>query len=514
MVIWSRSAAVACLALLCFASTGLGDIILGDWESTLEDWAVVDTNFAATPGMTPGATLHSHSLGISAATDKADGWKEVIQKSWGGWWQLTPFQNETTVSVDVTVIASEWALDSNDGNDWGIKPIENLVVAGPSNWWEQLTPNTIPDFSGDSNRPGVWKPVDGDTTFTYTFTVPGRGSDMFVNLVFITNRGTVNTVGNIYLDNARIITPPMLITKCAVTAGKTQYTDNNDFNDMKDTFSASGTVNLPADINTISSVGVEIASVTDIHTVYSETLSDFNAAVVNAKGKYTHTAKVIKGQEGKITSLKIDFRKGTFNLAGKNLDLTGLSCPLQLRFIMDTNTYNGNASETVVNGKKLIPTRLMRLYGDKLVVTKAKAKHNATKPSADTLTIKGEIAVADMNIVANEPNLFEVDVNLIWGDVNDFNNAHTFTIPAGSFTASKKGHIYKCKKVNPDVTPVEDADTNTLVAATIDLDKCTFTASISKANNIYAEKLGTAVFGIRFDTETGDFNEVNNCTLP
>ena len=90
----------------------------------------------------------------------------------------------------------------------------------------------------------------------------------------------------------------------------------------------------------------------------------------------------------------------------------------------------------------------MRLYDDKLVVTKAIAKHKTT-PLTDTLNLKGEIAVADMNLDANEPNLVNEDVTLTWGDINDA-NTQTFIIPAGSFRASKKGHTYKCSKVECD----------------------------------------------------------------
>jgi hypothetical protein len=501
---WSGSAAVAFLALiLCFASTGYGDVIIGDWESTMDDWEVSDSAFVATPGTTTGATLHDYSLGVT--TDTQNGWRQIINKSWGGWWQLTPFQYATTVSVDVTMIASEWTL-SPDSN--GIYPLQNLIVVGPSNWWEQISPVTYPDFNSDANRPGLWKPEDGDKTVTYTFNLAARGSDTFVKLIFVSNNiGDCDVNGHTYFDNAKIITSPLAVTKSKVKAGKTQYIGDEDYNDMKDDFEASGTVELPADINDITEVEVTITSTTYGDVIYTEALSDFNATVVNAKAKYTHSAKVTKGHEGVITSVTLDFRNGTFKIKAKNLDLTGLACPFQVKFTLGSDELNGNAEETVVNGTKVIPTRLMRLYDDKLVVTKAKAKHSTTALS-DTLSVKGDIAVADMNLDANEPNLVNEDVVLAWGD-GDTNN-QTFVIPAGSFKASKKGHTYKCSKVEADAN---DGNVG-IVAATIDLDKATFTVTVKNADNLYATPLGTAWFGISFDTEEGTFDEEDDYTLP
>jgi len=196
----------------------------------------------------------------------------------------------------------------------------------------------------------------------------------------------------------------------------------------------------------------------------------------------------------------------------KNVDLTGLACPFELKFTMGIYELKGNAYETVVNGaKKLIPTRLMRLYDDTLVVTKAKPKHTTT-PASDSLSVKGDIAVADMNLDANEPNLCAEDVVITWGDANA-TNVQIFTIPAGSFTASKKGHTYKCSKI--DVDPTDEADVNDgIVTAKIDLDKCTFTVTVKEVNDIYADALGDAVFGISFETPEGTFDEEDDYTLP
>ena len=291
----------------------------------------------------------------------------------------------------------------------------------------------------------------------------------------------------------------LTINKCNVTAGKTQYANDGDYNDMKDTFSASGTLALsPLTLSSVTHIDVNIISA-DGNSIFFET-DPFNSTTDVKKNKYTHKYKIKKGNptQGAITAMTIDFTKKTFAITVTNADLTGLACPLRLEITMGNYTLSGDVGETIVNGKKTIPTRLMRMYKDTLIVTKAKVK-NSSKASADSLAVNGELAVEDFN--ASEPNLFEKDVVITWRSADDTNN-QTFTITAGNFKIPKKGRLYKCSKVNPTITPV--ADVNTLVAASIDLDKCTFAVSIAKAD-INAVS-GDVKFGLKF----ADFNEMDN----
>ena len=75
---------------------------------------------------------------------------------------------------------------------------------------------------------------------------------------------------------------------------------------------------------------------------------------------------------------------------------------------------SAEVNEAIVNKRKIVPTRLMRLYDDKLVVSQGKAVHKVT-PASDSLSVKGEIAVANMDLDYNEPNLVIEDVNVSWG---------------------------------------------------------------------------------------------------
>lgn len=287
------------------------------------------------------------------------------------------------------------------------------------------------------------------------------------------------------------------ITKCTIAAGKTQYADDNDFNNMKDSITLSGTTTFLPDANKATQLDVNIISVTDSYKAYSQTITDFNSYLDTKGTKISYSHKLTKNKAGEITSLKMDFVKGTFSLTAKNVDLTGLSAPVKLELIMkdinDTivNESIGEVNETIINGKKYIPTRLMRQYQDTLVATKATPKHS-TKAGKDTLSLTGEIAVLDINDAnLNDPNLIFDDVNVIWG--NDANE-QTFKIPAGNFKAAKKSHSYNCSKIaTKDVNDV----TNGKATAKIDLDKCTFTMTITEVNNIDINNVSTP-FGITF----------------
>ena len=275
-------------------------------------------------------------------------------------------------------------------------------------------------------------------------------------------------------------TVDLTITKCKVTAGKVQG---------QDAFDASGTfASSLLGLYRVTQIDVNIVSLEDESIIYQESI-DFNSSqVVNNKYKYSY--KIPKGGEGAITSLTIDFSKKTFALKSKNIDLTGLGCPLRLDMTLSNYLLTGEADEAIVNSKKSIPTRLMRTYKDTLIVTKAKAK-NSTSALADTFSVSGGIAV-DGDV--EDSNLADQDVNIVWG-------GQTFTIPAGSLVAAKMGNSYKCSKVTVSGEFGQ-------VTAKFDLDKCTFTVSMKGANLDVTS--GDVVFGINFT----DFNETADLTLP
>jgi hypothetical protein len=497
---WSGSIAVACLALMLgFASTGYGDIILGNWESSdsNDGWVpgADDPNAILVPDSNIGVTLGQGSLKLKPVAQKVP--SGAYDAYWRLQWSGSPLVlTDASLRFDVTMVASEWP-----SQPW-TKIADKIAINsnGPSGWkeYDNITVATNRDTGEASSLDwGAWA-GNANKTFTLDVNDYDATGATYMQIVVSVQDNNVVDGGNFYFDNFRLVTPAMIVSKCKVTAGKVQG---------EDAFTASGTVVLPADVNDIEEVEVAITSLADDEVIYTETLTGFDAEAVNRTGKYKYSAKVIKGEAGNITSMTLDFRKGTFAIAAKNIDLTGLTCPFEIKFTMGSNELKGNAYEAVVNGTKTIPTRLMRMYKDTLVVTKAKAKAG-TSALSGSLSVAGEIAVADIN--TTQPNLRNIPVVITWSDKDDVNNVQTFTIPADSFTA-KTGHSYKCSKIN--VNPDANADVNDgIVTATIDLDKCTFAVSISKANLVVTS--GDAVFGISFPTLHGEFNEEDDYTLP
>jgi glucuronoarabinoxylan endo-1,4-beta-xylanase len=351
-----------------------------------------------------------------------------------------------------------------------------VVILNKSTAEETLT-LTLKDFSPDGNVSEVYRSSStehwsslGEFNPTEALTLPAQ------------------SITTIHLTGSQLFTTADAnVTKCTIKAGKIQG---------QDSFDASGifTDDFDPALDIISQFDVNIITA-DGNLIYSEA-NDFTVCNSTA-GKFQYKHKITKGCAGAITLLKFDFNRQTFALKAKNIDLTGLACPFQLNIRLGDYLLSGEVNEPIVNGrKKLIPTRLMRTYDDKLVVTKAKVKHNSTTPLSDSLSVKGDIAVKDINDAnMNDPNLVRVDVNIVWGD-------HTFTIPAGSFVAAKTGHSYKCGKVLMDTNDCNAG----LVTAKIDLDKCTFMVSVKKAGDLDIGLDDSIVpFGINFGDD--DFNE-------
>jgi hypothetical protein len=277
----------------------------------------------------------------------------------------------------------------------------------------------------------------------------------------------------------------LTITKCKVTAGKVAADGSQGDNDS---LTMSGTFgNIALDFSEVTEIDVNISS-SDGNQIYYEAI-DCNSSRVS-KGKFGYKYKIPKGSEGAITALTIDPVKRTFAMKMQKVDLTGLACPVQLQVSLGYYILTGEVSEAIVNGKKSIPTRLMRTYKDTLIVSKAKAK-NSTSAASDTLSVSGEIAVAGD---VGDSNLAVQDVNVVWGD-------QTFTIPAGELVAAKTGNSYKCSKVTVSGEFGQ-------ATAKFDLDKCTFTISMKGADLDVTS--GDVTFGINFT----DFDETADITLP
>jgi hypothetical protein len=268
----------------------------------------------------------------------------------------------------------------------------------------------------------------------------------------------------------------LTISKCVVKAGKTTGQDRIILSGTFDT----ALENLQ-DANVIE---VELLSVSDSYLVYSESIG-FDYSELE-RDKYNYKYKIARGGSGgAITNLAIDLNKKTMILKADKVDLTGLSCPLELDITIGSYLLSGEADEYVVNGStKTIPLTLMKSYKDCLNVTKAEAKSDR---SGDVFVVQGTIAVEDMDAA----DLTGQDIVITWG-------SQTFTVAQGSMTL-KSTDKYQCKGAS-----VNEGGT---MLGTIDFNKGVFVLAIKDAS--LDSMSGTIDFGLSF----GDFDETTQYNL-
>ena len=148
------------------------------------------------------------------------------------------------------------------------------------------------------------------------------------------------------------------------------------------------------------------------------------------KGNYSYSGT----ENGVNKSFKYNIKSGKFSFAAKNVDLSGLGCPLT--FEIRVSDYFGTAevNETIVNGRKPIPINLMMGVKNSLRVDKMQVKQS-TKQKSDQLIVTGGFAAEDADV-----NMVEYDLNItLAGD--------PFTIPQGKLKPNKYNNRFTCSKV-------------------------------------------------------------------
>jgi subtilisin family serine protease len=323
---------------------------------------------------------------------------------------------------DVTAGEANWAIDSNYAaiNDNG------QVIASEVNNYQQCT--VTAELNGKSN-----------------------------NLTFVITDNTIHSFA---------------INKCAVKAGKIQGLDS---------ISCSGDFNTTAELFAAAdNVTIRIYSAADEHLVYEQSISA--GLFVNSKNAYTYKYKAASGLPGGITQIKFDTVKSRFDLKAANVNLTGLTCPFYI--LIDIGIYSGMgiAAESVVNGKKTIPVRLLSGYADTLSVTKSRLKI-ASALSGNKLSISGTFTVADDSSVAN-------GLTITWGE-------QTFVIPGNQFT-QVKANRWKSKYLAPD---------GTIINSDFDFAKCAFTIQVKQTE--IESQWGTVNFNLAF----GNYNKTAEAQL-
>jgi len=261
--------------------------------------------------------------------------------------------------------------------------------------------------------------------------------------------------------------PPNIITltKCTVKAGKT---DNSDMVLILGQMDATAD-----DFNDANYIQVTIDS-NDIVSPLVQTFPIDEKSFKNGKYNYARTDNASR------SLFKYDIKTGKFTFMVKNVDLTGLGCPLTIEIKVGNYAGVGEADEDIVNGpRRKIPIQLMMGVNDTLRVDKCKVI-SGKNPSTDSLSVKGAITLKNTSC-----NLTGEAVTLTFGSQN-------ITIPANSFTKKGDANKYCCKNVNI----YQGGTVIAVVNATFDFDKCSFIITVKKT--MIDSTSGTVNFEIKF----------------
>jgi hypothetical protein len=256
-------------------------------------------------------------------------------------------------------------------------------------------------------------------------------------------------------SNVCVFTPSgtLRIDKANVKAGKFRGADS---------LRLSGTLNA-TEADLLNAVGGTITVVVDAEYVPDPRETTFTFQVPAAsvrKGKY-------KSPKDPVARLSLDTIKGTLRFAAKNVDLTGLGCPITVEVQFGDYAARTQMGPGVVNGSKPCPLPLMMGVKDTLSADKVKAKKGKTI-GADSISISGTFTAA-----GGFNKALPVIITL---------GPDTFTIPGNDFILSNGRYL--CKSAESG---------NGLITARFDTVKCTYSIRIKGAN---ISGSGNVAFGV------------------
>ncbi len=257
------------------------------------------------------------------------------------------------------------------------------------------------------------------------------------------------------------------ITKMAVKAGKSREV-------IADSFSLTGTFDAMADDFTAAdSVSVNVG-------LYEETIDTIEFKPSGKKPVYKY-----KGTKGAITALTLDMNKGMFKIDAKNVDLTGMSDPVDIVLTFGEYIGIGEATEEVVNGKKYLPMQLQSGFDNALRVEKVVCKQGKDN-NVGNLLVKGSLAASD------DIDLRTTSLLLHWGTAEH-------AVGLGEFELKGKTK-YQYRKKPDDVDPAT-------IVISIDPTKCTF--QVVAKNTTWPWQDSPVTFGLEFSS----FNETEEVTF-
>ena len=258
-----------------------------------------------------------------------------------------------------------------------------------------------------------------------------------------------------------------------ITAAKCTVAAGSKYNIVCDSISISGTMDAN-DTDMLAASQIVVTAISDEPMDPCVMTFPINTTTFK-KGSYNYT---IKGAAFKST-FKFSTKTGKFSLSAKNIDLTGLACPVTITIQIGGSSGSVSLDETIVNGtKKLIPYQLMMDVQNSLVADKVRFKRSS-RPDANSLTVSGRFTTA------GGPNLANPLVITV--------GSQTFTVTGNQFL-SKKGVVSCSKAVSIEAPLVR-------VTAKLDYVKCTFAISVKYASITQSGVVdfGIDCFGVNLD---------------
>jgi len=234
------------------------------------------------------------------------------------------------------------------------------------------------------------------------------------------------------------------IDKATVKAGRTTSSDSIQLSGWMNATAA----NLNAAMGNDIIITIDSAEVPNL----AETTFTFPvtaATVVN--GKY-------KSLKDAVKAFSFDTINGSIKFSAKNVELTGLGCPITVTIKFGDFAAQVQLDETIVNGAKPCPLPLLMGVSDTLNATKVAAQKGNTS-GTDSIKISGGFTVDGFT------GLFNLSQPVIITLGPD-----TFTVPGGDFSLSNG--VYSCKRTFTG---------NAFVSVKFDTLKCTYSLQIKDA---------------------------------
>ena len=432
------------------------------------------------------AAGYSHALAL-----KSDG--SIVGWGWNNYGQADPCDGNDFVAISAggnhsLALKSDGSIVGWGWNDYSqaTPPVGYNFVATAAGMYHSLglaiaqneytlTINTVGNGSVTKN-PDQATYHYGDTVALTAIPAVGWSFDSWSGgLSGNTNPDTITIDGNetVTATFTMNVASELSVTKCLVKAGKT---DNSDMILILGQMSAT-----VGDFNDANNIQVTIDS-NDMVNPLVRTFPINETTFKKGKYNYARTENASK------KLFKYDTKTRKFSFMAKNVDLSGLGCPLTIKIEIGDYTGAAEANEAIVNGpRRPIPIKLMMGVKNSLRVDRYKV-NRGKKPNTGQLSVKGGFAVEDPNV-----NLVNEEFVVTLG-------GQTFTLPASSFKAGKGK--FTCSKAN-----VAEGGIG-IASATFNFTTCSFTITIK---NITIEAVpGAANFSVEF----ADFSESVQIVLP